>query len=206
MARLSREDYLEQLVDIHEKLEDFIGLMKIGKLTYIRDISIKLRILYCKRSGTDALIDKIQELYGIEVKVKVVKPIKQTLRENGFDEDFIKTMVISVSNTGFTWFTVGELVNIHDALDALNYDIDGNEYSARHIFAVVADKMGGAHVDDRVPDKHLVPHSNDLLLFGGTVAQNSILDIAKGSVELIDMVKKYIEDGKENEFINERNG
>ncbi len=46
MVKRTKENYLSELIDLGEKLNTYISLIKNGKTSYYKEISIKLRILY----------------------------------------------------------------------------------------------------------------------------------------------------------------
>ena len=68
MANLTKKDYLRELVDIKEKLEDFMNLINKGRLTYYKEIALKLRILYCSKSGKPPLFTTICDIFDFDIK------------------------------------------------------------------------------------------------------------------------------------------
>ncbi len=77
MANITPEGYLAELNDIKQKLSDFIEMVNKGNLSYFKDISLRLRVLYCDKSGTPALLKIISDLFRFDVVVFISYTIKE---------------------------------------------------------------------------------------------------------------------------------
>jgi len=191
MAELTKEGYLEELLDIREKLRDFIDFIDKGKLSYFKDISLKLRILYCKKSGTKQLISIIEELFSFNVKVFISYTMEELVQKGVVPESILKNLQVEQVNSVVTWFERGhEIVDIHTALLREEVLYNGKKHSYKRIIEVMADKMGGAHIDKAVDDNDLHLHSDSLLLGGLPIAQRALYDLARASVQLIDIIEE----------------
>ena len=58
MVKRTKENYLSELIDLGEKLNTYISLIKNGKTSYYKEISIKLRILYV--GGFNNLVQRMR--------------------------------------------------------------------------------------------------------------------------------------------------
>jgi hypothetical protein len=61
VANITQERYLEELKDIRQNLSDFLEMVNKGNLSYFKDISLKLRVLYCDKSGTPEFLKVISD-------------------------------------------------------------------------------------------------------------------------------------------------
>jgi hypothetical protein len=203
MAELQNEGYLNHLEDIHNKIVDFIDLVNHGKTSYLIDIALKLRLLYMDKSGSPALIKKIQEIYNIEIVVWV-RPTIVELIESGELHESLRPSIY-FHNPVTRWLDKGrEKQNLFSAFQKESQVII-NEYSfsVKKIIEVVADKMGGAHIDQKVADKDLILHNDDVLLANLNFANRTIYDTAITTLEIIKLLLDKIKFEKNSEFIIE---
>jgi hypothetical protein len=77
MVTRSKESYLAEMIDLREKLKEFLSQIRDGKTSYYKEVSLKLRILYCRKSGTAPLLKTIEDLYGFEVFVAITYTIEE---------------------------------------------------------------------------------------------------------------------------------
>lgn len=203
MTILEKEDYFDELRDIKSKLSDFLDQIRGGNLSYFKDLSLKLRILYCNKSGTKALLTTIQQLYGFNIFVLVKWSMTEKVKRGLLPQSILEGLAVEQINSVAGWFDRGhEMVPIMDAVNKSDEILIQNKYySYRDIFEAIADKMGGAHIDSSVPDNMLIPHSKNLLVLGLSIAQRAAFDTARTSIMLIDLISEYIETGEENIFI-----
>lgn len=208
MATLKKEDYLAELNDIKDKLTDFLNQIQSGKSTYFKDLSLKLRILYCDKSGTKALLKTIQQLYSFDAFVIVKHSLAEKVKKGRLPESLLEGLIFEQLNSVVGWFEFGdEFVPVFDAINKQDEILIENKfYSYKEIFEAIADKMGGAHVDSTIPDEMLIPHSNNLQVGGLSVAHRATFDTAKASIILIDMINDYIKTSKETDFIKREKG
>jgi hypothetical protein len=203
MGDLTKEGYLKHLIDIKYKISDFMAFIDDDKVSYFNDISLKLRILYMRKSGTNPLLQTIQSLYNFDISVWILYSPAEAV-EKGLmkDHGFIK----QYHNGPMFWFEKGKEMN--NIVDAFNRDkaiqIEDHFFSVKKIVEVVADKMGGAHIDEKVSDIDLLPHSNNFLIGNLNLAQRAIYDTAENTVKAISIIEEFIETNKENVFIIKR--
>ena len=209
MADLSKEGYLEHLVDIRDKLNDFIELIDQGKLGYFKDISLKLRILYLKKSGTAPLLDTIEDLFDFEMTVWNSYSISEAIENGELPSTFPKPSM-EMHNGPLMWFgDMGKKKDKIKLIDAFKREkmtlINGHYFSVKRIVEVVADKMGGAHIDKKVDDIDLLPHSIQILLGNLNLANRIVYDVTRQTIKAIDLILEFIEKGYETEFIKKKN-
>jgi len=200
MASITKEDYFHHLMIIHDRLHEYVSKMQDGKLSYIIDAAQKLRILYMVKSKRNPLLKTLQELYGFDLMVR--KPRTMSDLPPGFPAPSFGVM------SGPTmWFAPGP--NKMGIIDAFHMDgavsINGKSSSVKRIAEVIADQMGGAHIDPEVKDDDLLPHSRVYTIGGGlTAAEAIILDTAIATITAIDMVASFVDTGSENDFLKRR--
>jgi len=205
MAKLSKEGYLKELLDIREKLDDFLTKINDGKRSYYKDISVKLRILYCTKSGTEPLLKTISELYDFDIYVAVIYSIQEKVDKGMIPPSIADSLVFEQINSVVTWFERGsELVPIFEAFERPEILLSGNKYSYKGIIEVVADKMGGAHIDPEVENKDLALHMDSLLIGGLPPAERALFDTARASIHLINLIEDFIENDNKSPFIKPR--
>ena len=198
IAKLKKEGYLKHLGEIRNQLLDFLELIKKGKIHYIKDVALKLRILYLKKSGTKPLLLTISELYNFKISVYSGESLESMIKKLPRSEN----VIFQQRNSVLSWFkNDSKLTNIFDALDKPDVKIGAKTHSYKRIIEVVADKMGGAHIDKNVDNEDLILHSKEVLIGGMTSAQRAIFDTARITIMLINMILELIENNKENLFI-----
>lgn len=200
MAKISNEGYLNQLKDIKDKLADFLSQVENGKTSYIDDISNKLRILYCFKSGRKSLIKTICDLFDLEIKVYVPFSAAEEIKTNKIVTD---GLTMQLTNSAATWFLGGyELIDLFLALERRDVFLDGEFHSIKHLIEVRADKLGGSHpIDSTVQDRDLAPHIENLLIGGLRIAEQVLYSTAKSSITLINLILHAIQNRKVNQFI-----
>ena len=203
MAKLTDKGYLNELADIRLKLDDFIEQIKSGKTSYIRDVALKLRVLYCDKSGTKALLREILNRNSLSVSVMICHSIKEMVEMGKLPESLAEGLVFNQTNSVITWFERGhEVTDPFAALERKEILISGIEYSYREVIEVTADKMA-AHIDSSIPDNHLNLHEKNILIGGLPIAQRAIFDTARTSILLIDALIDRIENKTAYDFISD---
>jgi hypothetical protein len=205
MFQRTKDEYFSELLDVREKLKDFIQNISAGKITYYKDISVKLRILYCSKSGTKPLFEIIQELFGFDVFVAISYSVQEQIEHGLIPKSLAEGLVFQQVNSVVMWFERGhELVSVFDAIDRDEVFVDDEHYSYKHIIEVTADKMGGAHIDPKIPTRDAALHLNNLLVGGLPVAQRALFDTARASITLISIIEDHVKNGKDFPFIRLR--
>lgn len=206
MVTVTKEGYFEELLDIKNKLDDFIELINSGKTTYYKDIALKLRILYIYKSGTKSLIKTISELFNINFHVFIKLNMHEKIEKGLMPKSLGDGLVFEQINSVVGWFEIGnEFVDVFDAINKKEVLINGQRHSYKELIEYAADKMGGAHLDKKHDATHLSMHSESLLIGGLPIAQRAIYDTAKASVKLISLIEEYIQNGKQSKFVVKSN-
>jgi hypothetical protein len=202
MKKLGKEDYIEHLNRINRNLILFYELVLKGNKDLIQDLALKIRILYMKKSGTEPLLKTIQNLFGFKFKVWVRESPKEELRRKGL-EHLIESMSFSYFNEIMFWLESGnqkaEIIEAFHRSDSLN--IGKFSYSAKELIELVADKLGGAHIDPKLNEKALIPQSNQINFEGYNMYEYFILKTTKQTIEINKVILEYISQGKQSEFI-----
>ncbi|MFA7284733.1 MAG: hypothetical protein WC004_02840 [Candidatus Absconditabacterales bacterium] len=176
------------LVEIRDKLIDFLEKMDQGKLAYMKDIALKLRVLYFKKSGTEGLLKVVQNLFGFKIQVQVNYTYEEKVAKGLISKNLLQGLHMEQVNSPVSWFEFGDAVmDIESALNREEIFLNGKRYNYKKIIEIVADKMD-AHIDHTVPDEDLVLHSPEILVGGLPIAQRAIYDIGRSSVQLIDII------------------
>jgi len=205
MASRSKESYLAELLDLRDKLKVFLAQIQEGKTAYYKEVSLKLRIMYCRKSGTAPLLSTIEDLYGFEVFVAITYSIQEQVRRGLLPASLADGLVFEQNNVVTTWFESGhELVRIFDALDREDILSGNQRFTYRHLIEVAADKLGGAHVDAKVPEADLALHSDQLLINGLPVAQRALYDTAATTIAMIDALETHVTKGARNDFFRDK--
>src|SRR5258707_8104986 len=133
MFQRTTDNYLDELLDIREKLKDFVQRVSEGKFTYYKDISVKLRILYCSKSDTDALWKTIQDLFSFDILVLIMYSAKEQVEHKLVPASLAEGLVFEQVNSVLSWFERGdELINILDAINRDEVFISNKHYSYKH--------------------------------------------------------------------------
>lgn len=203
MATLTREGYLANLLHIREVLIDELdNLNKKQNTFYIAEIAIKLRILFLDKSDTEALLKTIENLYGFKINVLVGSSLSEDIEKG---PSLVESLVFNQINSVVSWFGGGhgnkEKVSIFEGINKKEIIINKNQFSYKDIIEIIADKMGGAHIDKSIPDEKLIPFFNDILVGGLSPAFRAIYDLANASIMLINMIENYIYSPFDSQFL-----
>lgn len=202
MANLTKEGYLHHLLDIKEKLHDFLQLVNNGKYTYIRDVCLKLRILYISKSREASLLESIQKEFDFKFSVFKSYSISEHIIRGTLPRDFPKPDTEIFTGVS-RWFTqTDEMIPLLEAFEKNGTIlINGYFFSLKNIIEVIADKMGGAHIDKKIKDIDLIPHAENFLIGNLTIANNIAYIVANQTILLIEHIEKFIETETESIFI-----
>ena len=204
MANLTKKDYLRELVDIKEKLEDFMNLINKGRLTYYKEIALKLRILYCSKSGKPPLFTTICDIFDFDIKVFIRYSAREKVDKGLWPASLADGLVFEQINSVVSWFERGdEFIPLLEAINRNEVLINNEYHSYKHILEVVGDKMAG-HIDSKIDDRDLILHSSVFLIGGLPIAQRAIFDTAKSTVILINIIIDFLRNGKSYPFIIKR--
>ena len=205
MIQRELQDYLVELADIRNKLSDFLDRIRQGYPEYYKDIALKLRILYCRKSGTEPLLRTIEDLLGVDILVLVRLTMKEKVDIGVLPPSLANGLVFEQINSVVTWLERGDAVlSVFTALDRPEVLAANRTYSYRDIIEVAADKLGGAHVDPKIPAKDLALHSQNLLIGGLPVAQRALFDTARATVQLLDCLLHLATTGAQYPFLRPR--
>jgi len=160
MVKRTGQNYLNELIDLSEKLHTFVSFIKNGKPQYYKEISIKLRILYVDKSGEKCLLRKICQAYGFSVPVAIRYTAKEKVEKGIWPPSLAEGLVVEDINSVVSWLESGdEIIDVFDALEREEILINGRMYSYKKIIEFAADKLGGAHIDENLPDEDYSLHS-----------------------------------------------
>lgn len=206
MATLTKEGYLANLLHIKEVLiNELDNLNKKQDIFYISEIAIKLRILYLDKSGTEALLKTIENLYGFKINVLVGSSLSEDIEKGLLSPSLVESLVFNQINSVVSWFGGGhgnkEKVSIFEGINKKEIIINKNQFSYKDIIEIIADKMGGAHIDKNISDEKLIPFFNDILIGGLSPAFRSIYDLANATIILINMIENYIYSPFDSQFL-----
>lgn len=204
MANMTPEGYLAELKDIKQKLSDFLEMVNQGNLSYFKDISLKLRVLYCDKSGTLALLKVISNLFNFDIFVFVSYTIKERIEKGRLPASLADGLVFQQVNSVVRWLERGdEEISVFKALERKEVLYGNEQHSYKDIIEVAADKMT-AHIDKTIKDKDVVLHDENLLIGGLPVAQRAIIDTARSTITLLDMILSFVEGGRQYRHIRPR--
>ena len=203
MTTLSNEELLRELLGIKSKLKKFNDQIEQGDLSWVEELSVKLRIIYLDKSGRKSLLKIISDRYSFEVRVYVRRSLRDRMK-GILSEETLSSMSRTQLNSAIKWFVGGEaLVSIYTAIE--NKDeviIGGNTFSYKDLIEIRAEKMGGAHVDETVAEHMLLPQDQTFTIGGLSHEIRALHDLASRTVELINMVDKFVKDRKSTTFVN----
>ncbi len=74
--KITTEQKISELKDVLEHVGHYVQLLKSGKASYVKPLSVELRKLYCSGEG-NRLIKRVEEALGVDVKFPV--RVKKTL-------------------------------------------------------------------------------------------------------------------------------
>ena len=206
MATRTPEGYLKELEDIKHKLSDFLEMVDQGKVSYFKDISLKLRVLYCDKSRTPALLKVITDLFKFDIFVHVSYTIAERVEKGQLPASFAEGLVFQQVNSAIMWLERGdEEMSIFDAIERKEVLYGDELYSYKDIIEVAADKIT-AHIDKKIKGKDIALHENNLLIGGLPVAPRAIIDTARTTITLIDTILSYIKDGCHYPHLRPRKG
>lgn len=195
MAKRNGSDFVFQLEEAASIMSDFLTEMDKGKHKYHKELAGKLRLIYCKKSGEKSLLDKVLSSFGVQFYVNVNINIVENMVS--------RNPILMLNNSALSWLSgAGELVPIFDAVDSPDFKISERVFSYKEIFEYLADTTV-YHVDDEIDDDHAFLQSNYLILMNLTLAERTIYDISKITLEIAKIIINYTRFGTESKFIKD---
>jgi len=202
MKKLEKEDYTEHLKSINKRLILFYELVLQGNKELVEDLALKIRILYMRKSGTEPLLKTIQYLFNFRFEVWVRETPEEELKRKGL-EHLIESMSFSYYNEIMFWLESGN--NKVEIIEAFNrpesLKIGEFSYSAKELIELVADKLGGAHIDPKLNERALIPQSPKIQFEGFNMYEYFILKTTKQTIEINKLILEYILENKQSEYI-----
>ena len=197
MASLTKDNYFAELLDIKEKISDFLVLIQNGKINYFKELSAKLRIFYCDKSGKSSFLKILQKNFLFEAFV---------LTSDLMDEfNKMSNLQFSLNNNAISWFDFGnKFIPVLESINQNNIFYSGNYHSYKIIIEVMSEKMGGVHIDSKIKDEDLVLHCPSFLIGNLPTAKRALYDLAKGTLKLMEYIIDYIKLDKESDFIRKK--
>jgi len=114
---MTPEGYLTELEDIKLKLSDFLEQVGKGKVSYFKDIALKLRVLYCYKSGTSALLKVISDLFKFDIVVLISLTLKERVEKGQLPASLADGLAFEQVNSAIMWLERGdEEMNVFDAI------------------------------------------------------------------------------------------
>ncbi len=107
-----------------------------------------------KKSGTEALFTMIERSLKIELKVWVRETFEEEMRRKGL-EHLIDKHSFGYFNEIDFWLEKGKYkIGLIEAFNRpKSLKIGEHSYSAKQIVEIVADKLGGAHIDPKLDER-----------------------------------------------------
>lgn len=196
MPKRSEIDYLYELKNIVEIISDFIKQVESGKRTYIKELAGKLRVIYCKKSGTKPLIESILNRYEIEFYVYVNTNILEFILNGNSNFVFYSSVTEWLGDKG-------ELVPLSEAIESPDLKYNGRIFNYKELFEELADDTV-FHVDEEIDDDHAFLRNGNISVSGLPVVERMIFDASKTTYEILIKICKYIENNETSHFIKKR--
>jgi hypothetical protein len=202
MKKLGKEDYIKHLNSINKRLILFYELAVNGNKDLIEDLALKIRILYMRKSGTEPLLKIIQNLFGFNFHVWVRETFEEELKRKGL-EHLSESMSFGYSNQIEFWIEDGDSkIEIIEAFNRPNsLKIGKFSYSAKEIIEIVADKLGGAHIDPKLNERSLAPQTQNIQFGIFNMSEHFILETTKQTIVINKLILEYVLNNKQSEFI-----
>ena len=202
MIELKLQDYISHLTSIHRKLVFFLDSFNQGNHDLIVDLALKLRILFMNKSGTKALFSKIEQNLNIEIKVWVRETFEEELKRKGL-EHLIDKHTFGYFNEIDFWLEEGTYkISLIEAFNRpKSIKIGEHNYSAKEIVEIVADKLGGAHIDPKLDARSLTPQTRSISFGSLNTSEHIIIQTTFQTIKIIEILLDYINTKLPSEFI-----
>lgn len=152
---------IEDLLAVSQKINislhtNRLKFMESGDDIHLIDASNDLRMFYCdKGRGGVSVLKQLQSRFNFTFHVYHEPGLNEYLLEDG-DSDIIdnlkSTMIFGMTSSNLDWFNRGStFIPLLSAIEKEVLFISQISYSPKKIIEVVAEKMGGTHLD---------PHTN----------------------------------------------
>jgi hypothetical protein len=168
--RLNKEQKIQELRESLEHILHYLGLLKSGKNSYIKPLSVELRKLYFNGRGNE-LLKRIERDYGTNFvfSVRSAPLIPPTYRDASIDE----------------------------YINEFRFFKEGKEYNRGKIIDLIANKKA-AHLDEVEEDFHRFEKSTFLPVYSTDysgiypLATKYLIDIAEMTLKVCDEYLKKI--------------
>ena len=209
MGKRTPEGYLQELEEIASRLSDYLQKIDEGNVSYYKDLALKLRVLFLRKSRTPPLLETAFDLFNCDVMVAVMWSIREQIEKAGDPKGIRAGMLSALQyeqlNSAGTWLEMGhEKVHILEAVSRDEIFINSRHVSLKELVEVIADKMT-AHIDLEIDDHHLHLHDDKIVrILGLPPAQRAIYDASRTTVTILQGLIKYARTGEADIFIEPR--
>jgi hypothetical protein len=158
------------------------------------------------KSGTKALFTTIEEYLNIEIKVWVRETYEEELKRKGLEELIDKHSFGYFNEIDF-WLEQGTYkIGLIEAFNRpKSIKIGEHSYSSKEIVEIVADKLGGAHIDPKLDLRTLTPQTRSISFGNLNPSEHIIIQTTIQTIKIIEMILDYVNLKSKSNFIEERN-
>jgi hypothetical protein len=187
MSPRKSETHFAELVEIREKLKDLIQCVSAGEHACYKDIAVILEKLYCPNESAP-LLKTVEDAFGFDILTAIHYSAQEEVELGLIPVELAGDTTLQRVNNVVTWFRCGhELINILDAADRDEVVMGGQSYSYKQVINMTSEQGASLeselHLGDSVPDA--LP-----------IVQRTLFDLARTSVQLVDIMGNRIKNGK----------
>jgi len=200
--KVTDQQIIDELATIWLRLKEAREKYHAGDKSRIADSMLQLRKLYLDKGGKSVL-KLTQDRFNFTFTVFDFPTLFEEF-EN--DPDFLKetknSLLHYIHGNHISWLDNGERTK--PLLEVLNKKIfitTGTEFSAKDIIEIIADKMGGAHFDENIPDEKLKLFTT-IAMFGEVNQTIQLIEsMINTSILILDILLNYLLFGVKTVYI-----
>jgi hypothetical protein len=187
MSPKTGEFHFSELVEIRGRLQDLLKCVSNGDTGSYREIALTLQKMFCPK-GDAPLLKRVEDAFGFDILTAIhyspQEEVDLGLIPAALAGDTTNKRVNNVS----TWFRCGhELINILDAAERDEVVMGGRSYSYKQVIDITL-QMGAKSEADL--------NLGSPLLDALPIVQRTLFDLARTSIQLVDIMEKRVKNGK----------
>lgn len=176
-----------ELAGIRERLKDLLQYVTAGKHSYYREIALTLQKLYCPKED-DPLLKRAGDAFGFDILTAIHYSAQEEVELGLLPAELAGDTTLQRVNNVPTWFRCGhDLINIFDAVERDEVLIGGRSYSYKQVVDITSETGAISETDFNLGSPLL-----DVL----PIVQRTLFDLARTSIQLVDIMENRIKNGK----------
>lgn len=208
MSKIEEEGLISHTVNIQSKLVTFRDNFMRGDQSYLIEAIQKLRVFYLDKGGK-SLLTQLEERFNFTfMAYHTANMIDQFRKEEDIEtaDSILNGTLYYFHESHVSWLNNGEeFIPLKEVIKRNVFIMTGTFYSVEKMISIMADKMGGSHIDENISGNHTKLFS-EIAMFGNrNQTEQLLLSVINTTILIITIILFYRFSGVLSHFIKRNN-